>query len=75
MIYNESINLKAMLELNKYLVYFPVKVGEAAATPMPDDDIMDILKFGIPNTWQHRMIELGLDLLQCLPRDVVLGCS
>ena len=37
-----------MLELNKYLVYFPVKAGEPDAAPMPTDDIMDILKFGIP---------------------------
>jgi hypothetical protein len=53
--------VERMLELNKYLVYFPVKAGEPAATPMPADDVMDILKFGIPNTWQNRMIELGFD--------------
>jgi hypothetical protein len=41
-----------MLELNKYLVYFPVQTGEPAAAPMLMDEIIDILKFGIPNTWE-----------------------
>jgi hypothetical protein len=53
--------VERMLELNKYLVYFPVRTGEPEAVSMPSDDIMDILKFGIPNTWQNRMIELGFD--------------
>lgn len=67
--------VERMLELNKYLVYFPVKVGEAAATPMPDDDIMDILKFGIPNTWQHRMIELGFDAQASTPSEFIELCQ
>jgi hypothetical protein len=33
-----------MLELNKYLKPFPVKTGDPEATPMPEDDVMDILK-------------------------------
>jgi hypothetical protein len=53
--------VERMLEINKYLEYFPVRTGEPDAVSMPSDDIMDILKFGIPNTWQNRMIELGFD--------------
>jgi hypothetical protein len=56
-----------MMELNKDLVYFPVKAGDLAATPMPMDDVMDILKFGIPNTWQHCMIDLGFDAQASTP--------
>jgi hypothetical protein len=58
---NVRIYVERMLELNKYLEYFPVKLGDPAASKMPLDDIMDILKFGIPNSWQNRMIELGYD--------------
>ena len=39
-----------ILELNDYLVYFPTKDGEADATKLPDEEIMDILVFGISNT-------------------------
>lgn len=67
--------VERMLELNKYLVYFPVKTGEPAAVPMPMDDIMDILKFGIPNTWQHRMIELGFDAQASTPSEFIELCQ
>jgi hypothetical protein len=67
--------VERMLELNKYLVYFPVKTGEPAAAPMPMDDIMDILKFGIPNTWQHRMIELGFDAQASTPSEFIELCQ
>lgn len=49
------------LELNKYLQYFPVNPGDAKAAQMPSDDVMDILKFGVPNSCQNCMIELGFD--------------
>jgi hypothetical protein len=67
--------VERMLELNGYLVYFPVKTGEPAATKMPDDDIMDILKFGIPNTWQNKMIELGFDAQASTPSEFIELCQ
>jgi hypothetical protein len=64
-----------MLELNGYLVYFPVKTGEPPAAKMPEDDIMDILKFGIPNTWQNKMIELGFDAQASTPSEFIELCQ
>jgi hypothetical protein len=55
------IYVERMMELNKYLVYFTLKAGDLATAPMPMDDVINILKFGIPNTWQHCMYKLGFE--------------
>jgi hypothetical protein len=64
-----------ILELNDYLVYFPTKIGEADATKLPDEEIMDILVFGIPNTWQKRMVELGFDSSSHTPNEFIEMCE
>jgi hypothetical protein len=64
-----------ILELNDYLVYFPTKEGEAEATKLPDEEILDILVFGIPNTWQKKMVELGFDSLSHTPNEFIEICE
>ena len=64
-----------ILELNDYLVYFPTKDGEADATKLPDEEILDILVFGIPNTWQKKMVELGFDSLSHTPNEFIEVCE
>jgi hypothetical protein len=50
-----------LLEINGYLKYFPTNTGERA-TVLPNDEIMDILTYGIPNTWQKKIVELNFDM-------------
>ncbi len=64
-----------ILELNDYLVYFPTKTGEADATRLPDEEILDILVFGIPNSWQKKMVELGFDSLSHTPNEFIEMCE
>ena len=63
------------MELYDYLVYFPTKDGEADATKLPDEEIMDILVFGIPNTWQKKMVEFGFDSLSHTPNEFIEMCE
>lgn len=44
-----------LLEINGFLKYFPTKEGETTATSLPEDEIMDILLYSIPNTWYKRL--------------------
>ena len=50
-----------LLEISNYLKYLPDRTGEAEATVLPDNEIMDILMYGIPNTWQKKIVELNFD--------------
>ena len=40
-------------ELNEYLREFPTANGEAAQ-PLDEDEILDLLEFGVPNSWQKK---------------------
>jgi hypothetical protein len=62
-------------EINNYLVYFPVKEGEIAATSLPKEEMMDILLFGIPNSWQKKIVELGFDSIAHTPQEFVEICE
>jgi hypothetical protein len=62
-------------EINSYLLYFPVKEGEAAATILPKEEMMDIFLFGIPNSWQKKIVELGFDSLAHTPQEFVEICE
>ena len=62
-------------EINDYLVYFPTKDGEAEATKLPEEEIMDILLFGIPNSWSKKMVELGFDTLAHTPNEFIEVCE
>ena len=62
-------------EINNYLVYFPVKDGEPPATILPKEEMMDIFLFGIPNSWQKKIVELGFDSLAHTPQEFVEICE
>jgi hypothetical protein len=62
-------------EINNYLVHFPVKEGETAATSLPNEEMMDILLFGIPNSWQKKIVELGFDSIAHTPQEFVEICE
>jgi hypothetical protein len=64
-----------ILEINNYLKYFPTKTGETAATILPDDEIMDILTYGIPNSWQKKIVELNFDTQASNPNEFIELCE
>jgi hypothetical protein len=63
-----------LLEINRYLAFFPTNTGERA-TVLPDDEIMDILMYGIPNTWQKRIVELNFDAQAHTPNEFIEMCE
>ena len=52
-------------EINSYLVEFP-PITEDGTNPevLPNDEIMDILEFGVPNSWQKTMVLQDFDPVQ-----------
>ena len=40
-------------EMNNFLREFP-SPNEEAATALPEDEILDLLEFGVPNSWQKQ---------------------
>jgi hypothetical protein len=64
-----------LLEINGYLKYFPTKPGEPAVTVLPEDEIMDILTYGIPNSWYKRIIELNFDTNASTPNEFIELCE
>jgi hypothetical protein len=64
-----------LLEINSYLVHFPVKDDETAAASLPKEEMMDILLFGIPNNWQKKIVELGFDSIAHTPQEFVEVCE
>ena len=47
-------------EINSYLPSFPVEPGTEAAS-LPEDEVLDILEFGIPAPWQGAMTLQGFN--------------
>ena len=49
-------------ELNSYLPKFPTTApGQAVNAKLDDDEIVDIMEFGVPRSWQKKMIEHDFD--------------
>ena len=42
-------------EMHNFLREFPSPNGEAA-TALPEDEILDLLEFGVPNSWQKQFL-------------------
>jgi hypothetical protein len=50
-----------VLELNNYLARFPpTVVGGPAPDILSDEDVMELLEFGVPNSWRNRMTMQGV---------------
>ena len=75
----QSMNFRVftarVLELNGYMAFFPngqlnehgVPLGFGVEQSLPADELLDILEFALPNTWQKLLIEHGIDLLKGTP--------
>ena len=44
-----------VIEINDYLKEFPPVTTGGNATKLPDDELLDLLEFGIPIKWQRQM--------------------
>ena len=44
-----------VIEINDYLIEFPPTVVGGDSTKLPDDELLDLLEFGIPIKWQRQM--------------------
>ena len=44
-----------VIEINNYLTEFPPTVVGGDAIKLPDDELLDLLEFGIPIKWQRQM--------------------
>ena len=55
---NMSIRMyvNRILELNDQLASYPGTGDNQDGTKLPEDEILDLLEFGIPNTWQKAML-------------------
>jgi len=52
-----------VIEINDLLAKFPPAIPGQSATKLPDDEILDLLEFGLPNTWQRNMVLQDFDPL------------
>lgn len=59
-------------EINSYLPMFP---GGNEGSKLPDDELCDILEFGIPSTWQKQMTLQAFDPLEHSPLETVEFCE
>ena len=50
-----------VLELNNYLPLFPKLAEGVAPTKLADDEIKDLLEFGMPRSYQRAMVLQGFD--------------
>ena len=60
-------------ELNAYLKEFPPFGGDEQM--LADNDLAEILKFGIPNSWQRAMVLQGFNAIERSVTDTVEFCE
>ena len=49
------VYVNRVLEMNDQLVRYPSTSDNTDGTKLPEDEILDLLEFGIPNTWQKAI--------------------
>jgi hypothetical protein len=63
-------------ELNAYLPLFPAATpGGPVVTSLEDDEIVDLMEYGIPRSWQRKMIEHDFDSVTSTIPDFVDFCE
>ena len=63
-------------ELNAYLPKFPTAhAGQAAVSKLDDDEVVDIMEFGVPRSWQRKMVEHDFDVMTASIHDFVDFCD
>ena len=60
-----------MGELNEYLTSFPSATPGIAATKLPEDEVLDILEFSMPQSWQRQMLLLDFNPIDATTQEFV----
>lgn len=65
-----------LMEMNLFIPQFPpATVGGATPTALPDDEIIDLLEFGVPNSWQRTMVLQDFDPVNHTVQEFVAFCE
>ena len=64
-----------VLELNDQLENFPGVNDNDNGTKLPEDEVLDLLEFGLPETWQHAMLLQDFDPQVHTVNDFVQFCE
>lgn len=64
-----------LVELNNYIPKFPPTAGNGIPVSLPDDELVDVIEFGVPNSWQRNMILQDFDPLQHTVAELVSFCE
>lgn len=63
-------------ELNNYLPKFPTTApGMPAPAKLEDDEIVDIMEFGVPRHWQQKMVEHDFDVMTSSIHEFIDFCD
>merc|ERR1712127_29987 len=62
-------------EMNSMLLKFPQPSNTQPATELPQDEILDLLEFGIPSTWHKAMIIQDFDPVSSTVADFTNFCE
>ena len=62
-------------ELNTYLPKFPTVAPGAPAVNKLDDEIVNIMEFGVPRGWQRKMIDHDFDVTTTSVHDFIDFCD
>ena len=61
-----------MQQINEYLVQFPPGNEDQK---LPDDELLDILEFAIPNSWTKEFTKIGFDAADHSIKDFIKHCE
>ena len=61
-------------EINSYLKYFPKENGNVPSS-LPTDEVVDMLEFGCPPSWQKEMILQDFDTTTATVKELVDFCE
>ena len=48
-------------EINSYLTLFPDICPDEPATSLDNNELLDLMEFGIPASWQRELVKIGFD--------------
>ena len=69
------VYVNRVLEMNDQLVSYPGTFDNTDGTKLPEDEILNLLEFGIPNTWQKAMLLQDFDPQVHTVNDFVQFCE
>jgi len=68
-------HIARVVEINWYLMKFPEPKARQQPTKLEDDELLDILEFGCPNSWQRQMMLQNFDPMDHTVQEFVQFCE